>query len=739
MGQKIALDAAGNVYVVGGTAATNFPTTIGAVQNTKSGGITDVFIAKLNATGSGLIYATYLGGTGQDGTGDIAIDAAGNAYVVGVTKSTDFPVTTGALQTTYAGGLYDIFVAKINPTGTRLAYSTYVGSSGNDGSNSIAVDAAGNVVISGSTDSPLFPTTAGAYQGVYGGGLFDAVITKLNSTGTALVYSTFLGGADFDRSFDLVLDTAGNVYLTGDTRSTDFPVTANTFQTANPPGVVAPFVTKLNPTGSGLVYSTYMGTGRGFAIAVDASGRAYVTGETGRFPTTADAVQGTLGGILDVYLARLNASGSALEYSTYLGGAGLEVSTDIAVDAAGNAYVTGATASTDFPLANPIQAVYGGGIRDGFIVKMTTTPNAPPVASAGAAQTLQCTGGSSASTVLNGSASTDPDGNTLTYAWSWAGGSATGVNPAATFPLGTTAVTLTVDDGNGGTATATTSVSVQDTIAPVVNAGADVTLEATSTSGVTFNVAGQASASDTCCAVGVNISPAGPYPMGATSVTVTGTDCAGNSASDIMVITVQDTTLPILTVPAGMTVEATAALTSVAIGTATATDIFAVTVSSDAPAAFPVGTTGVTWTATDANGNTATGTQTVTVTDTTAPVITAPVATVDPVTGVVNIGVASAVDLVDGAVPVSNNAPAVFPVGTTVVTYTATDAAGNTATATQTVTVTAVPPPPGTDEEVDDADHGDDHNTESRHEDENHDEGVKEKDKEHKKDKKKES
>jgi len=249
--------------------------------------------------------------------------------------------------------------------------------------------------------------------------------------------------------------------------------------------------------------------------------------------------------------------------------------------------------------------------------------NLPPVANAGAAQTAQCTGGSSANATLNGSASSDPDSDTLTYAWSWAGGSATGASPSASFPLGSTAVTLTVDDGNSHTATSTTTVTVQDTTPPTVNAGADVVLEATNPIGEAFNVMTQATATDTCCAVTPSVAPTDPYGLGSTSVNVSAVDCAGNSASDVMLVTVQDTTAPVLTVPVNVSIEANAVLSTVAIGSATATDIFPVTVTSNAPATYPLGITAITWTATDANGNTSTGTQNVTVVDTTAPTVTA--------------------------------------------------------------------------------------------------------------------
>jgi len=329
--------------------------------------------------------------------------------------------------------------------------------------------------------------------------------------------------------------------------------------------------------------------------------------------------------------------------------------------------------------------------NDGLGDVCDPTPNGnnqPPVADAGAARTAQCTGGSSASVPLNGSGSTDPDNDPLTYAWTWAGGSATGVSPTASFPLGMTNVTLTVDDGNGHTATATTSVTVQDTTAPTVSAGADVTLEATSAAGASFDVSAQASASDSCCDVSITAPAAATYGLGTHTLTVSATDCSNNTASDSMLLTVQDTTAPVLSVPADVTAEADAVLSTVDIGTATVTDIFGATVTSDAPATFPLGTTTVTYTATDGNGLTTTGTQTVTVVDTTAPVLTVPAdvtAEANAVMSTVSIGSATATDIF--AVTVTSDAPATYPLGTTVVTWTATDANGNSTTGTQNVTV----------------------------------------------------
>jgi len=332
-----------------------------------------------------LVYSTYLGGANNDNASAVAVDAAGNAYVTGITASaTNFPTTAGAFQTTLGGGS-DAFVTKLNPTGTALIYSTFLGGSDFDTGVGIAVDASGNAYVTGSTASTNFPTTAGAFQttlaGPGGGSLTDAFVTKLNPTGTALVYSTYLGGRDFDNGEEVAVDAAGNAYVTGRTSSTDFPTTVAAFQTTSAGGGDA-FVTKLNSTGSALVYSTFLGGAEssdgGFGIAVDALGNAYVTGLTNStdFPTTAGAFQTTIGSTQSAFVTKLNPTGSALVYSTYLGGSGGAEGTGIAVDAAGNAYVTGDTNSTDFPTtAGAFQTTSSGG-TDAFVTKLNPAGSA---------------------------------------------------------------------------------------------------------------------------------------------------------------------------------------------------------------------------------------------------------------------------------------------------------------------------------------------------------------------------
>ena len=297
-GLGIAVDAAGDAYVTG-YALHDFPTTAGAFQTI---GHENAFVTKLNAAGTALVYSTYLGGNSWDEGCGIAVDAAGEAYVTGLTESSSFPTTAGAFQTSYGGGSYDAFVTKLNAAGTALVYSTYLGGNSWDEGCGIAVDAAGEAYVTGYTESTNFPTTAGAFQTNFGGGNEDAFVAKLNAAGTAPVYSTYLSGKSSDYGYGIAVDAAGNAYVIGTTFG-NFPTTPGAFQTSFGGGENGgdAFVTKLDAAGTALVYSTYLGgnnTDCGYGIAVDAAGDAYVTGYTDstNFPATAGAFQTSLEG-----------------------------------------------------------------------------------------------------------------------------------------------------------------------------------------------------------------------------------------------------------------------------------------------------------------------------------------------------------------------------------------------------------------------------------------------------------
>jgi hypothetical protein len=320
-------------------------------------------------------YATYLGGTAEDDGYAIAVDGSGNAYVTGQTKSTDFP-TKNALYGTNAGG-FDVFVTELSATGA-LVYSTYVGGSGDDSGNAIALDGSGDAFVAGGTGSSNFPTK-GAFQNTFKG-VVDAFVLELNPTGSALTYSTFVGGTGNDVATGIALDSAGSAYIVGSTTSTDFPMQSPIQSTL--PGAASGFVTKLSPSGNTLDYSTYLGgSGADFAVAVavDGSKNAYVTGGTNspNFPKTAGVLQGTCGtdancngALYDAFVTVINPSGGGYVYSTFLGGELSDTGLGIVVDGTGDAYVTGYTSSTDFPLKSPLQATFGGGTLDAFVAEL---------------------------------------------------------------------------------------------------------------------------------------------------------------------------------------------------------------------------------------------------------------------------------------------------------------------------------------------------------------------------------
>ena len=377
-GLAIAVDAAGDMYIVGYTYSSDFPTA-GALQTARHGQANDAFVTKVDPV-TGLVYSTYLGGTdpdplfGETATG-IALDAQGDAYVTGRTYSTSFPTTPGALQTVF-GGVNDAFVTVFGPAGSSLVYSTYLGGTGGEGANGIAVDGAGNAYVTGSTVTG-FPITPGVVQSTPGGG-GEGFVTALNAAGSALIYSTYLGGSGGDKGNKIAVDAAGSVYVIGNTGSTDFPTTPSALQTTLHGGNDA-FVTALNSTGSTLLYSTYLGgTGgdQGNGIAVDAAGNAYLVGNTSSrdFPTTGTVVPPDSGGGSDAFVTALTSTGSGLLFSTYLGGTGSDAGFGIAVDAAGTAYVTGATGNLgadNFPITPGAFQPLFGGINDAYVTRIT--------------------------------------------------------------------------------------------------------------------------------------------------------------------------------------------------------------------------------------------------------------------------------------------------------------------------------------------------------------------------------
>jgi hypothetical protein len=361
-GGDVAVDESGHAYVTGYTYSTDFPT-YNPFQSTNQDQW-DAFVTKLSSTGNSLIYSTYLGGLGPDEGYGIAVDEQGNAYVVGLTVSPDFP-TENPYQTNQ--GESDVFVTKFSSTGTSLVYSTYLGGGSGDWAQDIAVDGDGNAVVTGYTVSVDFPTE-NPYQIFQGAD--DVFVTKLASSGSSLVYSTYLGGTLWDHAYAVAVDIDGNAYVTGETESADFP-TVNPFQ-ATYVGADA-FVTKLSSTGVP-IYSTFLGgehNDHGYGIAVDSSGSAFVVGSTAShgFPLE-DPYQSEMHyDYYEAFITRFSESGDGLIFSTYFGGPDVDNGYEIAIDDSNNAYIAGNTYSYGFPLENPYQDWQGH--LDVFVAKFS--------------------------------------------------------------------------------------------------------------------------------------------------------------------------------------------------------------------------------------------------------------------------------------------------------------------------------------------------------------------------------
>ena len=379
-GEAVAVDSTGNIYLAGSTIS--------------SAGDINAYVAKLNPTGTTAIYTTPFPGSSDDLAHAIAVDSTGSVYVAGETSSSDFPADGTYISKTASAGTPHAFISKLDPTGQMLLYSHYVAGGGSEIAYGVAIDSATNAYVTGATNSADFPVSTGAAQTTRPGGI-EAFVMRFDSTGTR-TYGTYLGGSGSDYGFAIAADSSGNAFVTGQTNSTNFPVTSSVYQSRISGGYDA-FVTKLSPGGA-VVFSTYLGGSGddiGSGIAVDPSGAAYIAGEAGSadFPTL-HAYQKTFGGGSgDIFVAKLNGDGASLAYATFLGGTGEDSATAIAIDSAGNAYFTGNTTSGDLPLANAFQTS-NAGVVTAFVAALDSTGSVLLFSSY-----LGGAGGASASTV----------------------------------------------------------------------------------------------------------------------------------------------------------------------------------------------------------------------------------------------------------------------------------------------------------------------------------------------------
>lgn len=616
----IAVDSSGSAYVAGGVAAivesgSGLPglPVVNAFQSTNHGTIENAFVTKLSPDGSSLDYSTYLGGSYSDEAFGIAVDSSGSAYVTGLTNSFGFP-TENPIQASCdecgysTGNLFDgdAFVTKVSADGSSLVYSTYLGGSEEDSGQAIAVDSSGSAYITGLTQSIDFPT-ANPFQAANASILLtttgaNAFVAKLNPGGSALDYSTYLGGADEDYGAGIAVDSAGSAYVTGFAQSHNFP-TMNPFQ-ATMLGDNDAFVTKFNVDGSSLVYSTYLGgqsTTQGSSIAVDSFGNAYVTGSTtsNYFPVV-DATQPnclSCSSYTSAFVSQLNATGSALLFSTYLGGSNTNAAYGVALDPSGNAYVAGLIKSTDFPTMAPFQAANNGS-SNAFVAKYSfpsvtaltispTTIASGTVNSAFSPVTFTATGATGTVTfaVTVGSL---PRGVTLTSA---------GVLSGTSTQAGTFAFTLTAADSVGDSGSqaysfqiACPTITIGPTTLPTGTSGTAYTpVTFTETGGfgtATFAESGALPTGMTFAAavLGGTPSQAGDFPL-----QITATDSASCTGSVTDTLTINPVGGPPVNVTDNETITVTDAYSPVS----TIADNETVTVADSEPFAGGTGSSTV--------------------------------------------------------------------------------------------------------------------------------------------------
>lgn len=350
-GYSIAVRPSGETVVAGIVQSPDFPATLGAAYDTLAGSW-DAFAAEIDSSGSTLNWATFLGGSQVDLAQAVVLASSGDLLLTGKTESADFPVTTGAYDTSYGGGS-DAYLTRLSSDGSSVVWSGFLGGSAYEIAFGLVDDGNAGVIVGGYTTSPGYPTSPGAYDPTHNGG-FDCFITKLDAAGAGLVWSTFFGGRDDDRIYDLARNVDGEIFLTAWTQSDDFPTTQGAYDRTYDGGGDA-YVAKLSPGGDQLRWSTFLGgTGldRAYGIAIASDGSPVVAGWTRSplFPTTTGAFDTSYGGNGDGFVTKLDPAGAVLTWSGFIGGAFDDKCLDLILDSAGNAILTGATESADFPV-----------------------------------------------------------------------------------------------------------------------------------------------------------------------------------------------------------------------------------------------------------------------------------------------------------------------------------------------------------------------------------------------------
>jgi len=372
-GQSITLDGDGNVYITGYTWSSDYPTTSGAYDESHNG-YYDVFVSKLNSSLSNLLASTFIGGSSDDYGHSITLDGGGNVYITGRTSSSNYPTTSGAYDESFNGAC-DVFVSRLNSSLSNLLASTFIGGSGGDYSYSIALDGDRNVYITGVTSSSNYPTTSGAYDESFNGAC-DVFVSRLNSSLSNLLASTFIGGSNYDCGYSIALDGGGNVYITGRTYSSDYPTTSGAYDESHN-GYWDVFVSRLNSSLSNLLASTFIGGSNydyGYSIALDGGGNVYITGVTSssNYPTTSGAYDESHNGGYDVFVSKLNSSLSSLLASTFIGGSNYDCGYSIALDGGGNVYITGDTYSSNYPTTSGAYDESHNGGSDVFVSRLNS-------------------------------------------------------------------------------------------------------------------------------------------------------------------------------------------------------------------------------------------------------------------------------------------------------------------------------------------------------------------------------